>query len=219
MLWRELSPGSAWYNPVMTISKSHRWVLLFNLLYIGAFAFHYVRTHNYEFLLYVSVLVFFLGVIFLTLPKSKFDSTILWGLSIWGFLHMAGGGIHVGEGVLYDVILIPLVSRGELIILRFDQAVHCFGFGVTTLVGFHLLKPYLTDHPHWKVVYFILLGFGMGMGALNEMVEFIATLTVPNTGVGGYVNTALDLVFNFLGSSLAILWIHYRIRKRDTSYR
>ena len=189
-------------------------IFLFNLFYIAAFAFYYVSIRNYEFLLYISVLILFFVMIFWTLPKSKFDSTVLWGLSVWGFLHMAGGGVHVGGGVLYDLVLIPLVSRGELVILRFDQVVHCFGFGVTTLVGFHLLKPHLTEKANWKVVYFILIGFGMGMGALNEIVEFIATLTVPHTDVGGYVNTALDLVFNCLGSLIAVLLIHYKIRKR-----
>jgi len=38
-----------------------------------------------------------------------------------------------------------------------------------------------------------------GFGALNEIVEFLATmLTVTN--VGGYTNTALDLVSNMAGS-------------------
>ena len=198
------------------MTKSYWQILLFNLLTVCAFAFYYVSIGNYEFLLYIGVLIFFFVLIFWTLPKSQFGPAILWGLSIWGFLHMAGGGVRVGQQVLYDLVLIPLVSKGELIILRYDQAVHCFGFGVTTLVGYHLLKPYLNDRTNWKVIYLVLICFGMGMGALNEIVEFIATLTTPHTDVGGYVNTALDLVFNGLGSLLAVLLIHTKIRPRNS---
>jgi hypothetical protein len=47
---------------------------------------------------------------------------------------------------------------------------------------------------------------GCGFGAFNEVVEFIAVLTIPNTNVGGYENTGWDLVANLVGSvSAAIL--------------
>ena len=195
------------------MAKDHWQILLFNSIYVSAFTLYYVARQNFEFLMYIGVLVFFFVLIFWTLPKSKFSPAILWGLSIWGLLHMAGGGVPVGEGVLYDLMLVPLVSRGELRILRYDQVVHCFGFGVTTLVGFHLLAPYLNERTNWKVIYWVLIGFGMGMGALNEIVEFSATVLMPDTGVGGYINTALDLVFNFLGSLVAVLLIHRKVRK------
>ena len=50
-------------------------------------------------------------------------------------------------------------------------------------------------------------GWGMGFGALNEMIEFIATLTIPETNVGGYNNTGWDLVFNLIGCALAAIII------------
>ena len=36
----------------------------------------------------------------------------------------------------------------------------------------------------------------MGFGMLNKMIEFSTVLMVPDTNVGGYYNTALDLVSN-----------------------
>jgi putative membrane protein len=45
----------------------------------------------------------------------------------------------------------------------------------------------------------------MGLGALNEMIEFSAVLMVPGTNVGGYYNTALDLVSNSIGAVIAII--------------
>ncbi len=195
--------------------KEYRAILLFNLVYMSAFTIHYVLHRNFEFLLYVGVLLFFFILIFFTLPHTKFGAPILWCLSIWGLLHMAGGGVRIGEGVLYAQTLLPLVSRGELVLLRYDQVVHCFGFAITTWVGFHLLKPHLSHQAMRGVVYLILVGFGMGMGALNEIVEFLATLLLSQTGVGGYVNTALDLVFNFLGSLIAIILIHLHEKTKN----
>ena len=48
---------------------------------------------------------------------------------------------------------------------------------------------------------------GMGFGALNEVIEFAATLLVPETNVGGYVNTGWDLVANLFGSTVAAVLI------------
>ncbi len=48
---------------------------------------------------------------------------------------------------------------------------------------------------------------GMGFGALNEVVEFAATLMGP-TNVGGYVNTGYDLVANLAGCVIAAAAIY-----------
>ena len=78
--------------------RNGEWFLVFfNLAYILALAFYYLSIKNYEFLWYVVVLIFFFLLIGLTLRKTNFDYLILWLLSIWGFLHMAGGGIWIGN--------------------------------------------------------------------------------------------------------------------------
>lgn len=198
---------------LMKLRKGKWFLIVFNLMYIIAFGAYYVSIKNYEFLWYVGVLVFFFMLIGLTLHKSKFDYLILWGLSLWGLMHMAGGGVRVGGGVLYAIKIIPLINSGELVVLRFDQFVHFFGFGVSTLVAYHLLSPYLNAGANYKIIYPLLAAVGMGLGALNEIVEFTAVLSFPKTGVGGYYNTALDLVFNMLGAITAIFVIHARRKK------
>lgn len=45
---------------------------------------------------------------------------------------------------------------------------------------------------------------GMGFGALNEVIEFFMTLLVPETNVGGYINTGWDLVANLVGALIAV---------------
>ncbi len=52
----------------------------------------------------------------------------------------------------------------------------------------------------------------MGLGAVNEIIEFIAVVVFPNTNVGGYVNTALDLVFNAAGAITAMVLVHLVIK-------
>jgi hypothetical protein len=54
----------------------------------------------------------------------------------------------------------------------------------------------------------------MGFGALNEVIEFAATLTMPHTNVGGYVNTGWDLVSNLVGCALAAVIIRWHAGHR-----
>ena len=197
----------------MRLRKGEWFFVFFNLAYILAFALYYISIRNYEFLWYVLVLMFFFILIGTTLRKTNFDYLVLWLLSLWGFFHMAGGGILVEENVLYAFEIIKLFNIGDTMILKFDQFVHAFGFGTTTLVAWHLLKPYLNNKTNYKIIYVLLVAIAMGAGALNEIIEFVAVVAAPETGVGGYFNTALDLVFNMIGSIIALFIIHFYYRK------
>jgi len=74
-------------------------------------------------------------------------------------------------------------------------------------------------HPHApghtlvipKQHYVTLLDIPNRLG--NEMIEFTTTVFVPETGVGGYVNTSLDLVADFFGAVIAMIYI--RLRKGE----
>ncbi|MEK7586360.1 MAG: DUF2238 domain-containing protein [Patescibacteria group bacterium] len=191
------------------VIKKYWWLILFNVIYVLIFAWYYLSVKNYEFLWYIAILTFFLVLILTTLNRTRFDGVVLGGLSLWGLLHMLGGGLKVGEGVLYKFVVFDWVGSGESQILKFDQVVHFFGFGITTIIFYHLLKPYLGSQINFKVLYPLLVLGGMGFGALNEVVEFAAVAFFGQTGVGGYWNTALDLVFNMLGAIVAIFFIHY----------
>jgi hypothetical protein len=120
---------------------------------------------------------------------------------------MAGGGIVIGGKVLYALEIIPLFQIKDSTVLKFDQLVHAFGFGLCVLVIYHLLLPYLNQKTNWKVVFPVIIMAATGLGALNEIVEFIAVLSFSETGVGGYTNTSLDLVFNLVGAIIAITLI------------
>ena len=199
----------------MILAKRELPILIVNLIYIPVFMSVAWRRSNYEFLLYAGVVVIVAAAILWQQRRIRFDRTILWGLTVWGLLHMAGGNVHVDGDVLYGLQLVPLVPEYD--ILRYDQVVHMFGFGVATLVCHHLLRPHLrVGLEHWGMLSFLIVLMGSGFGALNEIVEFIAVLSVPETGVGGYGNTMLDLVFNLLGGMLAVCWLGWQRRRHAT---
>jgi putative membrane protein len=195
----------------MLLTRREWPILVFNLVYIPIFSVIALQRANYEFILYVVVILVAGGSILAKQRKVRFDLPILWGLSIWGLAHMMGGNVGVGDGVVYGVILVPILP--EYNILRYDQVVHMFGFGVMTLVCHHLLQPYLRpDIIRWRTLAVLIMLMGSGVGAINEIIEFVAVLTVPETGVGGYHNTMLDLVFNLIGGIIAVTWLTW-IRK------
>lgn len=195
----------------MAFTRQHWILLFFTFAYILGFGHAFLARANYEFLGYIGVLVFFFILVATTLHRSRFPLSVLWGLSVWGLLHVAGGGVPVGDGVLYGTQLIPLFDGGgDFFILKYDQLVHAFGFGVATLVVYHLIKPHLSSAANWGVVYFVLIAAGMGLGVINELVEFAAVLSIPETGVGGYENTLLDLTSNTIGAILAVVFIHFK---------
>ena len=206
------------HNAGMLLKKGEFPVLAGSAIYIPVFTVIALRRGNAEFLLYAGIILVLAAWILWKQRSIRFDLHILWGLSIWGFLHMAGGNIPVGDGgrVLYSVELIRIYPR--LHILRFDQMVHAFGFGVATLACYHLLRPFLkVDIARWGVLALLVVLLGSGLGALNEIVEFIAVLCMPETGVGGYENTLCDLVFNLIGSLIAVAYLtRQRTRTPET---
>jgi len=188
----------------MLLTRRETPVLIVNLLYVPAFTVIALRNLNFEFVLYVGVILIVGAWVVRKQRSVRFDLPILWGLTIWGLLHMAGGNIRVGDDILYGLQLIPVV-------LRYDELVHAFGFGTATLVCHHLLKPCLRDGlDRWRTLSILIVLMGSGLGAINEIIEFIAVKTLPETNVGGYDNTLWDLIFNLIGGLLAVGWLTLR---------
>lgn len=173
-------------------------VLLFTAAYSAAAAVASVRRANHEFVMYIGVMVVLGALIWLVHRRVRLHTATLWGLSLWGLAHMLGGlwVVSEGTGVLYNL---RFWEGG----LKYDQVVHAYGFALSTWVCWQAVRPALTDpRPTFGVVALCALG-GMGLGAVNEIVEFVAVLTIPETNVGGYVNTGWDLVSNAVGASVA----------------
>ncbi|WP_135504396.1 DUF2238 domain-containing protein [Roseovarius aestuariivivens] len=196
----------------MTIlpTRSELCVAFFTISYIALFTIWFFSIGNYEFIIYVMTMAALMLLIGLSLRKAEYPPSMLWALSVWGLAHMAGGGVPIGEAVLYNLELIPIFDTERLFILKYDQLVHAYGFGITAWLLHHLLVRHFpeTRDTMTALVYPALAS--SGLGAVNEMIEFSAVLAVPDTNVGGYMNTALDLCFNALGAALAMTIIRLK---------
>lgn len=202
----------------------------FNASYLLAAIVGSIVSGNSEFILYILIMLILGGVIWYADRRVQFSPLVLWCLSTWGAVHMAGGLIAVPDSwpingehrVLYSLWLIPDL-------LKYDHVVHAFGFGVTTLVCWEGLCAILTGYrnqaepssvPVPTPGMLTLCGAAsMGFGGLNEVIEFFLTLTLPETNIGGYINTGWDLVSNLVGITVAsalIAW-HYQAAGKSMS--
>ncbi len=183
-------------------------VATFTFGYLGMALVLAVVRGNLEFLFYIVVMLLLIALVWAVDRSIRISAGALWCLSLWGLAHMAGGLLVVPAGwpvsaesrVLYTLWLIP--ER-----IKYDQLVHAFGFGVTTWVCWQGLRAAIRRRGGAAVPTIGLLTLavaaGLGFGALNEVVEFVATLLVPETNVGGYTNTGWDLVANTVGATVA----------------
>lgn len=198
-----------------TITRGEKIVGVFTLAYVLAFTLWFLSIGNYEFIVYIATMAVLGWLVVRNLRKAAFPLPILWALSIWGLLHMAGGGVPVGDSVLYSWVIVPLIEVGDTIILKYDQVVHAYGFGVTAWLLWHLLARHFPEMRGTTTIYVYPALAAMGLGAVNEIIEFSAVLAVPDTNVGGYYNTALDLVFNASGALVAMWLVARAERTRD----
>lgn len=174
-------------------------LVLFTLAYLGGAAALGILGGNSEFLFYLVVMVVLILFVLVVNVQINLPLGMLWALSVWGFLHMAGGLVqapsdwpHAGEtSVFYNLWIIP--DR-----LKYDNLLHAYGFGLVTAVCWRGIRVATRRPDLYPTIGLMLLcvAGGMGFGALNEVVEFAATLTLPSTNVGGYVNTGWDLLSN-----------------------
>ncbi len=183
-------------------------VIAFTAVYLLAAAAWIVAIGDYEFLAYIVILLILAGVLWVVHRRVELPLALIWCLSVWGALHMAGGLVPLPDG--WDVggktnVLYNWHIAGPY--FKYDQVVHAYGFGITTWLcfcGLRSLAPNLPMPPSFGALA-LCAAAGTGFGALNEVIEFTITLLVPENNVGGYVNTAMDLVYNLLGAVLAAI--------------
>jgi uncharacterized membrane protein YjdF len=172
------------------------------LTYVGWIAFG-LSTGRRAVLAYALMMPAIAGFVLLVHHRVQLSGSVLWALGLWAFLHMAGGLVPIGDGVLYNAPWDPIPW------LRYDRIVHTFGFGTATIAcGQALARSTERGQP---VPAFHAFLAGMGLGAVNEVVEFVST-RLFETNVGGYANTGWDLVANTIGCAAATAFLTLRSR-------
>lgn len=150
--------------------------------------------------------------------------------------------INGENAVVYSWWVLPFVwgEDGKVVWgIKYDHVTHAYGFGVTCWACWEGLRAAIRGkmsaagrvvlpaeagspgggrgalpgvRPTFGLVVLCVVG-ALGFGALNEVVEFAATMLGP-TNVGGYENTGWDLVANTVGAGVAggLVWVMGRRR-------
>lgn len=130
-------------------------------------------------------------------PEGGYSQVAVAGLCLWAIGHLAGGIVQLdGDRILYNGLL-----PGRI---HVDNVVHFCAFGTSGLVWWEATRPWLRAEPSRRLGVAVAVWLaGMGVGAVNEVIEFAATHVLADTEVGGYENTGRDLVANLLGAAVA----------------
>lgn len=191
----------------MKVAKIH-WIILFvNIIYVILFGIHFYFRGNLEFVWYVFIMLILIALVSILHLKYDFTIPTLIGISIWGIGHMFGGSTLLTKERLYTFVIVPLFTTGDSTVFRYDQLMHFYFYIVATAMVYQILKKYLKKDAPWLPISILLVFIGIGIGAFNEIIEFLPVLFLDETGVGGYFNVAWDLVFNTLGSLVTVAYI------------
>lgn len=181
--------------------SEYKGLILFTVAYLLVAAGFYISRGNYEFIAYLGVTVVIGVLVIGTVRQSGIDRLALWLLSGWGLLHMLGGIVPVGDTVLYGWRIYPFIDHGgDYYILKMDQVIHFYGFFTAAMVMHQLFAKRARGGVHPGMLIFFATMGGLGLSAVNEIIEFLAYLNIAETGVGDLYNMGFDLIFNAAGA-------------------
>ena len=192
------------------VKGRHNLILIFSAVYTLTFTVTAFYQGNFEFVYYTVLMAALIYIVFVLDQKFQLGPFIVMNLSLLGFLHLAGGNYTLHGVRLYDVYLI----QG---FLRYDNIIHTYGTFTATLALYNVMLPFTHERVthNFGIFSLQLVLMSIGIGALNELVEFFAVIFLgASEQVGGYANNALDLLFNTVGAIMACIVIYgYRHRQ------
>ncbi len=197
------------------LTNQQWYVVGLSSLYLIAGGIYFLRDLNLEFVIYVAVIVVIFGGVFSTLKYTQFPVWMLWLLSLWGLMHVAGGAVQTVDGVLFAYKIYPFIDNGgEFYILKYDQVVHGYLYALVALMSYHTLRVPLRIAANTFLVALAAALISLGISGLNEIMEFLIAVNLERNGVGGYENAMIDLCFNWGGAAIAV--VAYALLERGT---
>lgn len=126
-------------------------------------------------------------------------------LAVLSLGHLAGGLVTVGDDVLYN-------AHPHLHLFQYDHIFHASASGFAAMVLWRFLSTQTDSRAGAAGV--SILG-SIGVGATNELIEFLVTLAHRGEHVGGYRNTGWDLLANTVGAVVATAAIAIASNRRQ----
>ena len=178
-----------------------------NIIILAIFTIVFIARGNYEFLLYIVTIAILVLIIERTDKMFNYPKIAKYGFSLWMLLHFLGASVYIAGEKLYALILIPLIGS-PYNIFKYDQFMHFYTYVVITILIYTIVMSIADKKANKWVIYIIVILAGSSIGAINEIIEF-STVILFDAGhaVGGYYNTLLDLVFNFVGAIVAVILV------------
>jgi len=205
-------------NNSFMYTNHQKLIIAFSSLYLIVGGIYFLRDLNHEFVIYVAVIVAIFALVFGTVRHTRFPNWMLWMLSVWGLMHVLGGSVSTPDGVLFAYRIYPFMDHGgEMYILKYDQVVHAYLYGLVALMSLHMLRAVMRTTSGFVLTALAAVLISVGISSLNEIMEFIIAISLERNGVGGYENAMLDFVFNLSGAVVAILLYSIYGRKRFLS--
>ncbi|GAB4278191.1 MAG: hypothetical protein Kow0056_10250 [Coriobacteriia bacterium] len=180
-------------------ARAHRlnrfdWFMVVNTTALAISTLTTYFTAEWEFGLYAAVILIVGALAWKKLRRFEYPWWLIVLVQVGIIAHFSGGYVKYGpEGWLYWHYFFGI---------RYDQIVHFYNSFVGVL-GFGIIsRQSAVDFGRAEPI--ILVGLVLGAGALIEIVEYFAKLTIPGVGVGDYDNNMQDLVLNLAGGITAV---------------
>ena len=170
-------------------------------LYVVTWTAYGIATDAAGVYAYLVWMVFAFGLMMYLDGRVHFSTHVLVLLCVVGFGHMAGANLEISGAILYRQIWFGLI--------RYDHLVHVFGLGAAGLAVWEATRLVLAADGGARAAVVVILGANT-VGALIEIGEYLASVTLTEARVGAYANNMQDLIANLVGSLVAAWWVMRR---------
>lgn len=167
---------------------------------LGTTAYAYASDEA-EFALYAAITLLLIIMMWRMLRRYDYPVWLLGLLQLAMVAHFAGGLLSVNGEWFYGYKIAG--------VLRYDKLVHFVNTGIIAAFTMHLFRMTQVRLREWEGMAVVMTA--AGFGTLVEILEYVAVVLLPATGVGGYHNNLQDLIANLLGAIAG--WAIYRTAK------
>ncbi len=157
------------------LSPAERWAIQVAAVAVAGFCIYGFATGSPSTVGYVSSVII-IGAAIVWLRRAPLPGRLAAGLAIAAIATLAGGLINVGQDVLYNASIGPYSKTLGTHFLQYDHLAHAYVSLVVAFACWVMLAAPHAGADHRRELVILAVSAALGLGALNEMVEFLATL-------------------------------------------